>query len=488
MVDQSRELREKYIQRIEREFGNASAASLAPPASSREYTQFKQELYPLRYSLYERVCTFSARILNLKPDPQKAETLQKNLDVCHLNTSPAGVLSFAVLAGIIVMVFGSLALFALPILVGAAPLLFLVVFSLIGGLLLIPALLKIPDFMANTWRMKASGQMVQSIFYLVTYMRHTSNLERAIGFAADHLDPPLSLDFRKILWDVETQQFSTIRDSANAYLDFWKEWDKEFVEAFHLVESSLYEASEDRRLSLLDKALDVILNGTYESMLHYAHNLKSPMTMLHMLGIILPILGLVILPLVASFLAGEQPLLTTLYISLIYNVGLPVGVYYLGRTILTTRPAGYGASDIGEKENLKHLRNVNLALSKNVRIGINPLFFSAFIFLLCMFIGFLPLTLHALGAEDFAFDDEGNLKMLEYVCPPELGATCEENSKIGPYGIGASLLSLIVIIGLGVSIGTFYSLRSKNVIKIREKTRVLEEEFSSVNYYVTVTY
>jgi hypothetical protein len=38
---------------------------------------------------------------------------------------------------------------------------------------------------------------------------------------------------------------------------------------------------------------------------------------------------------------------------------------------------------------------------------------------------------------------------------------------------------LIVIIGLGVSIGTFYSLRSKNVIKIREKTRVLEEEFSS---------
>ena len=59
--------------------------------------------------------------------------------------------------------------------------------------------------MASTWRMKASNQMVQSIFYIVTYMRHTSNLERAIEFAANHLEAPLSLDFRKILWDVETE-------------------------------------------------------------------------------------------------------------------------------------------------------------------------------------------------------------------------------------------------------------------------------------------
>lgn len=478
MPDQYQQLREKYKQRIEKEFGSAAVAS-SQKVTSREYAEFKQELYPARYTLFENVCNLSAKILNLRPDPKKAETMQKNLDVCHLNTTPTGVLSFAVLAGLFVIVFGSLLLFALPIFVGSEPLLFLVMFAFIGGLLLIPAVLKAPEFMANTWRMKASGQMVQSIFYMVTYMRHTSNLERAIGFAADHLDPPLSLDFRKILWDVETQQYSTIRDSANAYLEFWKEWDKEFVEAFHLVESSLYESSEDRRLSLLDKALDVILNGTYENMLHYAHNLKSPMTMLHMLGIILPILGLVILPLVASFLAGDAPFLTTLYISLIYNVGLPIGVYYLGRTILSSRPAGYGASDIGEKENLKYLRNVNFTLSKNIRIGINPFFFSMLILVFCFLLGFLPLILHALGAPDFAFDSDGNLKMLEYICPPTAGINCDEAEKIGPYGLGAAVLSLVVVIGLGVSLGTYYSLRSKNVIKIREKTRALEEEFSS---------
>ncbi len=477
--DDYQQLIQKYKQRIEKEFGSAAAASSSQPPS-KEYTEFKQELYPARYTFYEKACNFSAKILNLKPDPQKAIVMQKNLDTCHLNTTPTGVLSFAVLAGLSVMVFGSLLLFALPVLFGSEPLLFLIAFSFIGGLLMIPALNTAPTFLANTWRMKASGQMVQSIFYMVTYMRHTSNLERAIEFASDHLDPPLSLDFRKILWDVETEQFSTIQDSANAYLEFWKDWDTEFVESFHLIEASLYEASEDRRLSLLDKGLDVILNGTYENMLHYAHNLKSPMTMLHMLGIILPILGLVILPLVASFLSGSSPLITVMYISLIYNVSLPIGVFYLGRTILSKRPAGYGASDISEKENFRHLRNVNFSLSKNVNIGINPLFFSILIFAVCMLIGFLPLILHSLGAADFALDGkDGDLKMLEYVCPPEAGITCEEDQKVGPYGIGSSLLSLMVVIGLGVSIGTYYSLRSKNVIKIREKTRALEEEFSS---------
>ena len=49
-----------------------------------------------------------------------------------------------------------------------------------------------------------------------------------------------------------------------------------------------------------------MLEETYEKMLHYAQNLKSPITMLHMLGIILPILGLVILPLVVSFMEAVK--------------------------------------------------------------------------------------------------------------------------------------------------------------------------------------
>jgi len=47
----------------------------------------------------------------------------------------------------------------------------------------------------------------------------------------------------------------------------WKKWNFEFIESFHLIESSLYEGSEERRLNSLDKSLDVILSETYEKMI-----------------------------------------------------------------------------------------------------------------------------------------------------------------------------------------------------------------------------
>ncbi|MEK6939614.1 MAG: hypothetical protein AABX31_02700 [Nanoarchaeota archaeon] len=467
------DLLEKYKSRIAGEFG--AAASATRKVTTKEYADFKQELYPGHYSFYEKACNFADQLLKLSVDPVKAKAMQKNLDLCHLNVRPAGVIALSFLFPLITIVIGSLITF------GIFGMFFFVVFFLVAGLLMIPALQRVPDFMANTWRMKASNQMVQSVFYIVTYMRHTSNLERAIEFAADHLEPPLSLDFRKILWDVETEKYSTIRASAEAYLLVWKEWDAEFVESFHLIESSLFESSEERRLALLDKSLDVILTGTYETMLHYAHSLKSPITMLHMLGIILPILGLVILPLVVSFLGGEgsSPFVSAIYISVLYNVTLPISVFYLGRMILSKRPAGYGAVDIGEKEGFKKYKNVALPLSKNFTLWVNPLYFCIMIFAVGMVIGFSPLIMHSLGVSDFAFDQNGNLKMLEYVCPPDLGPGCAPEERIGPYGIGSSLLSLVVVLGLGISFGLFFALRSKNVIKIREKTKELEEEFSS---------
>jgi hypothetical protein len=475
--DEYQELLEKYKSKIKEEFGEHAAKTPAK-ITSKEYSEFKRELYPSHYSFYEKSCNYAEKLLKLKVTGKKAVTMQKDLNACHLNVTPSGVMSLSFLLPLVVILIGALVSFAI------FQMMFFVVFFLVAGMLMIPALQKMPKFMANSWRMKSSSQMIQSIFYMVTYMRHTSNLERAIEFASDHLDAPLSLDFRKILWDVESGTYSTIRDSANSYLEQWKEWDKEFVEAFYLIESSLFEGAEERRLAMLDKSLDVILNGTYENMLHYAHSLKSPMTMLHMLGVILPILGLVILPLVVSFMGGGEdsnPLTTMIYISVLYNISLPIGVYYLGRTILSRRPAGYGATDIGKKKAFKRFKNVNIPLGKKLVFSVNPLYFGLMIFIVLMVIGISPLLLHKFSPEFEIKDSEGKFKLMEYVCPPSR-PNCETADRVGPFGIGASLLSLLVTAGVGLSAGIFFALRSKNVIKIRKKTKELEEEFSSAMF------
>ena len=111
--------------------------------------------------------------------------------------------------GIPFLIIGLIALFGMLFGFGF-PILFLVL-MLIASFFLFYYFYSMPFRLAVKWRLKASSQMVPAILYTVIYMKHTSNLERAISFVAEHVEAPLSLDLRKVLWDVETGKYSSIK-------------------------------------------------------------------------------------------------------------------------------------------------------------------------------------------------------------------------------------------------------------------------------------
>ncbi|MBI1969861.1 hypothetical protein HYS48_04155 [Candidatus Woesearchaeota archaeon] len=481
------DLMQRYKEKLKEELETTSPIATEielKPIPSIEYQQFKSAYLPKRLNWYEKGCSLAERILRITPDQKKTAGYEEAIDISHLEITPAGAVSFAIIFPVLFMVLGSLVSFFL------LQSNFFLAFFLIIGLSLILPLAKLPFFIANGWRMKASNQMVLCIFYLVTYMRHTSNLERAVEFASTHLTPPLSLDLKKVLWNVETGRYDTIKESLDMYLNTWRRWNLEFIEAMHLIESSLYEPSEESRIGLLDKSLNVILEETYEKMLHYAQNLKGPITMLHMLGIILPILGLVILPLVVSFMCGVQ----WYHLAALYNIALPVGLYYLGKSILSKRPTGYGDTDIAEQNpELKKYRNFIIHLGK-AEIKVKPLFIALFVGCSLVLFGFLPILLHWFNPGwDMILTTENDVKtiysytdqdasyyFLEYKeskgCPPGEGNV---GTILGPYGLGATLFSLLVILGAAAGIGLYCKLKSQNVIKIRARAKQLEQEFAS---------
>ncbi len=458
------DLLEKYKKKLEKELGTAEKKQGI--VRTKEYEEFRRELLPRHLSVYEKLCKFSENVLKVKPDPKREAELKEAISICHLKVSPAGTTSFALLFPIVFGVFAALISF---LVFGS---LFFPLFFLILAVVAIKPLDQIPIFLANNWRLKTSNQMVLCIFYVVTYMRHTSNLELAVRFAADHLGAPLGLDLKKVLWDVETARFESVKESLDNYLEGWKKWNMEFVESFHLIEGSLYEGSEERRLGALDKALTVMLEETYEKMLHYAHNLKSPITMLHMLGIILPILGLVILPLIVSFMSEVK----WYHLAMLYDVTLPILVYYLGKTILSRRPTGYGDRDIAEENpQLKKYRNILIRIGR-LEIKIHPFWVASLVFIVLFLIGVSPLILHALNPSP-GFEPVYLGKGFEFLGYRE--SQSESGKVVGPYGIGATILSLFLVLSFALSLGIYYSLRSRNVIKIRENSRKLEEEFGS---------
>lgn len=441
------------------------------PILSSNYLDFKRENLPRHLSLYESLCNRAERLVKLKPDAKKAEELQQYISLCHLESTPTGAMSLAVLAGLLMGVIGGAVgfLFVNSLLITA--------YALGMGLFFFAALMKAPEFLANNFRLAASNQMVQCIFYVATFMRHTSNLELAIRFSADRLAPPLAIDLKKILWDVETGKHDTIRESLDAYLDTWRKWNLEFIEAFHLIEGSLYEPSEDRRLTMIDKSLDVMLQETYDKMLKYSHDLKSPVTMLYMLGIVLPVLGLVILPMAVSFLTSDtSPMRMAFNIALLYNVILPLVLFYMSRMVLSKRPTGYGEQDISDTNpEVRQLRNIMVRVGNRV-VAINPLWLAIGVTSFMILIGLVPLLLGALLPHEVllnerTFDPALNFKLLDY---KQSG-----NGLAGPYGLGATVLSFFIPVGIGLGIGIYYRIRSRNVLKLSEDAKALEEEFSS---------
>ncbi len=365
-----------------------------------------------------------------------------------MTISPADALALSIIAPFLVFIATLILTVFVPFIFTGNISLWFIAFSFIIAVMLHVPLNNMPHFLARRWRQQASNQMVLCIFYMVTYMRHTPNLELAIEFASAHIGPPLALDLKKILWDVETEHFQTVSESFEHYLTFWRGDANEFIEAIHLIEASLYENTNDRRLASLDKALEVMLDETYEKMLHYAQDLKSPITMLHMLGIILPILGLVILPLAVSFFDIHWTVIFSLY-----NVMLPVGVFYLGKRILATRPTGYGEADISQLYHEMGHHSKNPALEASVLAGI------------LFFIGMLPVLLFYVGVQEIPL---GPFELMGYT-----------EDGMGPYGLGAGLLSLCITLSAGLGLWWFYHRRTKSLIEIRKRSRQLENEFAS---------
>jgi len=446
----------KYGAKIEKEIETEKDISY-----SRAYKEFKSEILP-HLTRFEKLAKGSSKILKVRLNKKDEDKINKNLMIAHLDLTASDVISFSVLVLILGIFFSIISVLALYLITGtfsALALLLMMFFSLFLFYFSITA----PERIAQTWRLKASSQMVPTILYIVVYMRHTSNLERAVRFASEHLQPPLALDFKKIFWDVEVGKYSTIKESLDSYLETWRDYSTEFIESFHLIESSLYEPSESRRVQTLEKALDVILDGVYEKMLHFTHDVKSPLTNLYMLGIVLPTLALALLPLASTLLQG---IIKWYHVLIFFNLIVPFFVLYLASQILSMRPGGYGETELLEQ-------NPDYTIYASRKPYLIALIISLPLFL----IGLIPLFFHytpltqIFGIEkDFSFWIIGNFFDFKQMA---------DGRVAGPFGIGAVILSLFIPLSIALFFSISYKLKTYTLIKTREETKQLESEFAS---------
>jgi hypothetical protein len=463
----------KYGSKIERQMGGFDKSSASNKKGmekfSQSYEAFRASMIP-EFSRYEKWCKSLGGLFTMKVGEKDKARIERAVEIAHLNVTASEVVVFSTVLLLLALFGGALFFVGIWLLTGAFSLMFLFLVFLFSIFLFFYSS-KTPERLAMKWRLKASSQMVPSILYIVIYMKHTSNFEKAISFASQHLEPPLSLDFRKIFWDVEVGKFSSIKDSVDNYLLGWKDYSLEFVEAFHLIESSLYEPDDARRILVLEKSLQVILDGVYDKMLKYTHDAKSPLTNVYMLGIVLPTLALAVLPLASTMMGGA---IKWYHVLLIFNILIPFLVMYLTEKVMMERPGGYGETSLLE-------RNPLYPKYKSRR----PYFVGAMVALPFLLIGIFPLIWMYSPLYSSFGDPSWSSFGLGFMGESGIFGVIEtvnnvgESILVGPFGILSLVLSLFVPLAIAIWFIVAFRLKTKDLIKARDNYRGVEKEFTS---------
>ena len=179
----------KYGARIEKEMKGFDAKAAPKKEYSQSYERFRSDMMP-EFTKYERWCKTLGSFFHLKVGGKDKTRIQKAIDIAHLSITPSEVVVFATMLLFFILFGGVLFFVGIWLLTGAFSLMFLFLVFVLAVFAFFYSS-KTPERLAMKWRLKASSQMVPAILYIVIYMKHTSNFEKAVAFAAEHLQPPL---------------------------------------------------------------------------------------------------------------------------------------------------------------------------------------------------------------------------------------------------------------------------------------------------------
>lgn len=403
--------------------------SVGMETASKEYKEFREEEKVEKMSIYEKLCSLSER-LNMEPDKGMGEKMQKAIDFAHLNVTPKGAFSFAVITAVFIVIVAVVAGLA-----GVSLTTVIILFALSIASLF--ALTKYPEFLADNFRIRAAEEIILAIIYMVIYMRTSPQMEGAVRFAAKNLTGPLAYDLRKIMWDVETRKYETIYDAMTEYLKRWEK-NKEFIEAIQLIRTSL-EQPESKRHQMLDEAINIILEGTEEKMRHYSQALRTPVVVIYALGITLPVVVLVMFPIIILMLSKE---IKPIFLIIGYDVVLPIMIFAISYEILRRRPIGYSSPDT----------SLHPKYSPLGRLKVN--FFGKEKIMPLWPVGvFVSVPFLVLG----------------------VGLMLYDPSQTGFINLAGSL---VIIWGIAMGFASVFLLESKKKIGLRNQIRKIQDEFS----------
>ncbi|RIB35150.1 MAG: hypothetical protein BXU00_03045 [Candidatus Nanoclepta minutus] len=319
----------------------------------------------------------------------------------------------------------------------------------ITGLTLSIYLLAYPFLYKKIVKITVISESVWVLAYLTIYLRENPNLENAMLFTVLNLDGYISSDFFDILYDLETKRFSSLEEAIYHYSARWKEWYPDFVYLMSLLLNVKHIQSMDRIYSYLDKIQGWYYRLAERRLKEYVSFLKPKVIIVSTFLILLPIIGMTLLPIISIFLPESAKFTLIFYV---YDVLLPIISFLIISDIISEVPFSISSP----YSTIKMEENKSIGIG-GLKIPIFPL-----AFLLALFIS-LPSILHISNVIYNYY--------LFYQYSDILLSLVKQESNFGNM-----MITYLMIFGIGIFVGLYFYLRSFRKIGIIRKIERIEKE------------
>ncbi|MDO8537708.1 MAG: type II secretion system F family protein, partial [archaeon] len=186
---------------------------------------------------------------------------------------------------------------------------------------------------------KSLTYVPEIVGYLIMSMKLVPNLEKAVEFAAQHGRGKIAVELQEIIWKVQIGLYSSLAEGLDDLAYRWGKFSVEFKQALMMIRASVLENSDAKRYAVLDRTMDNVLESVRNKMEQYARDLSQPSIILFYLGVLLPLILIIVLPVGSAF--SGQPLARPELLILIYNIVIPVVCIIFARNVLQRRPPTY---------------------------------------------------------------------------------------------------------------------------------------------------
>ncbi len=200
-----------------------------------------------------------------------------------------------------------------------------------------------PEILEKRLQAESIGKAPESINYMTMSMRVKPSLFQALKFASENAEEPMASGLKKVLWEVYTRKRSSIEESFMAFALEWGEWNDDLKRSLFSIRSAVLEKTKEGLEGSLERANDIIIDGTKQQVKEFSDSLSMPTTVLFAIGIILPIMIGALLPMMSiSDLDMMQEQTTSgvgiFQMVLMMNIVTPIAAFMYSYYILSKRP------------------------------------------------------------------------------------------------------------------------------------------------------